>query len=204
MTETDYTLLSSTHKKQFREISECWNKSQAYYCLYCMLAVIQLICQQTSYVTAVIFTGTSRIWRCQGHARTVWTQGTMSATSTMHFNAPYFKRPVQKHAFEACAKSIQLSLFALQGDRGFDGLAGLPGEKGHRVSCFVVLWKMCVFVLMCASVKSKCLLLQGEPGPSGPPGSPGEDGERVTKKLQLHTFPYLFLVLHFLFNISAW
>lgn len=58
-------------------------------------------------------------------------------------------------------------VFALQGDRGFDGLAGLPGEKGHRVSCFVVLVKSVflygaqvhVFALMCATVKSKCLLL---------------------------------------------
>lgn len=55
--------------------------------------------------------------------------------------------------------------FALQGDRGFDGLAGLPGEKGHRVSPFVLLLKVCLYgvhvcvvILMCATVKSKCLL----------------------------------------------
>lgn len=27
--------------------------------------------------------------------------------------------------------------FAFKGDRGFDGLAGLPGEKGHRVSILI-------------------------------------------------------------------
>lgn len=34
-----------------------------------------------------------------------------------------------------------------QGDRGFDGLSGLPGEKGNRVSHLVARWKvrMCLF-----------------------------------------------------------
>lgn len=40
-------------------------------------------------------------------------------------------------AFEPGTGGTQTVLFLLQGDRGFDGLAGLPGEKGHRVSCFV-------------------------------------------------------------------
>lgn len=30
---------------------------------------------------------------------------------------------------------------SLQGDRGFDGLAGLPGEKGHRVSICCGIWE---------------------------------------------------------------
>ena len=30
--------------------------------------------------------------------------------------------------------ALSCPLCSLQGDRGFDGLAGLPGEKGHRVS----------------------------------------------------------------------
>lgn len=32
------------------------------------------------------------------------------------------------------------ALLSLQGDRGFDGLAGLPGEKGHRVSICCGIW----------------------------------------------------------------
>lgn len=34
----------------------------------------------------------------------------------------------------AVGPALSCPLSSLQGDRGFDGLAGLPGEKGHRVS----------------------------------------------------------------------
>ena len=34
----------------------------------------------------------------------------------------------------AVGPALSCPLCSLQGDRGFDGLAGLPGEKGHRVS----------------------------------------------------------------------
>lgn len=105
-----------------------------------------LISLQACYVTLVIFTGSSWIRWCSGHARTVWTQGILSALFILHFNMPHFIISIQKYIFEACTKGLWLSLCAPQGDRGFDGLAGLPGEKGHRVSHFVVLWKLCVCV----------------------------------------------------------
>lgn len=35
---------------------------------------------------------------------------------------------------------FDVALLSLQGDRGFDGLAGLPGEKGHRVSICCGIW----------------------------------------------------------------
>lgn len=44
---------------------------------------------------------------------------------------------------------------APQGDRGFDGLAGLPGEKGHRVSPLFVLF-FCFSVT--DAVKGVCML----------------------------------------------
>lgn len=34
----------------------------------------------------------------------------------------------------AVGPALSCPLSSPQGDRGFDGLAGLPGEKGHRVS----------------------------------------------------------------------
>lgn len=64
--------------------------------------------------------------------------------------------------------------------------------------CFYVSRAKCVyFLLMCAIVKSKCLLLKGEPGPSGPPGATGEDGERVKKKSD---FALLLFMLSFILN----
>lgn len=55
---------------------------------------------------------------------------------------------------------VTFSFSSPQGDRGFDGLAGLPGEKGHRVSplfslVFFVIGAVngvCVLDLMCAAV----------------------------------------------------
>ena len=53
---------------------------------------------------------------------------------------------------------MQCSFTAPQGDRGFDGLAGLPGEKGHRVShsveglhvyMIVVMWATAIYLDVC-------------------------------------------------------
>lgn len=49
-------------------------------------------------------------------------------------------------------------MVVFQGDRGFDGLAGLPGEKGHRVSVYVFLSKY-IFVIFASFYvvsKDKC------------------------------------------------
>lgn len=50
--------------------------------------------------------------------------GDMDAAGTM----------AQRRAALPCAGWSLSSSLSSQGDRGFDGLAGLPGEKGHRVS----------------------------------------------------------------------
>uniref|UniRef100_A0A4W6EZZ4 Procollagen, type V, alpha 1 n=1 Tax=Lates calcarifer TaxID=8187 RepID=A0A4W6EZZ4_LATCA len=103
----------------------------------------------------ICYTGSSWSRWCQGHARTVWTQGTLSTiviTSSPHF------LPLQCTIFhETSLQEVLTVVFpALQGDRGFDGLAGLPGEKGHRVRHLVGP--------------------QGEPGPPGQQGNPGAQG----------------------------
>lgn len=187
-------------RSRLRTFQRAGLKSRAYSRLHRMFAVI---CQQTRYVTVVIFTGSSWIWRRQGHAGTVWTQGTSSATFITHFAAPHF---IMLFFLKVCfrtKKVCNFSFFAPQGDRGFDGLAGLPGEKGHRVSCFVVCVKgVCVFCWCVPLLKKHLdvLLLQGEPGPSGPPGSPGEDGERVMQKKNIFLF-YQFLFPAFSFSL---
>lgn len=42
---------------------------------------------------------------------------------------------ITSRAVHVCRVASEAAFLSfLQGDRGFDGLAGLPGEKGHRVS----------------------------------------------------------------------
>uniref|UniRef100_A0A8C5NH18 Collagen, type XI, alpha 1b n=1 Tax=Gouania willdenowi TaxID=441366 RepID=A0A8C5NH18_GOUWI len=74
----------------------------------------------------------------------------------------------------------------LYGDRGFDGLPGLPGEKGHRVMCyFLIITIGNIFgknLILDAlfSVNEDCFLfdLQGPRGLLGPRGSQGPGGQR--------------------------
>ena len=158
---------------------EGWMKTQAYagpYSEFSVILLVKRLCVLEPLFFNFLFLWTGSPWSrwCQGHARTVRTQGTQvhqshdffttfSSTSVHHVSQNHFKHGFLKPRQE----SSNCSFFpSLQGDRGFDGLAGLPGEKGHRVSLLVALWKsvvlndvqVCVFVVMRVTVKSKCLL----------------------------------------------
>lgn len=83
-------------------------------------------------------------WRVRG-------QGTWCHHKNFYFHVTNCKLPIVYHFHEALLQAFcrpfwlwfmvmfvarwHLHCVPLQGDRGFDGLPGLPGEKGHRVSC---------------------------------------------------------------------
>lgn len=68
------------------------------------------------------------LWRTEAggrHTRRFWGPGCADAARTA----------ARGRAAKLCAVApLSRPLCSSQGDRGFDGLAGLPGEKGHRVS----------------------------------------------------------------------
>lgn len=91
---------------------------------------------------------------------------------------------------------IKCSFFpAFKGDRGFDGLAGLPGEKGHRVS------------ILTFNLRGVCLLEFGQQlnmfifvftGWTRPPWTSGwswrgwREG-KTKKRKEFHSCPFIFL-----------
>lgn len=62
---------------------------------------------------------------CRGHERTLGPGCRVKGATTR----------------SCCLGVFDAALLSLQGDRGFDGLAGLPGEKGHRVSICCGIWE---------------------------------------------------------------
>lgn len=156
-----------------------------------------------------VFSGPLRSWWGTWNAWRARVQGTLCHHTTFYLNVMSYK--LQMFHWFHCSKwseaqddfaMLRCSLVwwhlycvPLQGDRGFDGLPGLPGEKGHRVSCHK-------FKITCQNLPSKQLFShlliqspltsnphfffffpQGEPGPMGPPGAGGEDGQRVSNFL---------------------
>lgn len=87
------------------------------------------------------------------------------------------------------------SFFAFKGDRGFDGLAGLPGEKGHRVS------------ILTFNLRGVCLLEFGQQlnmfifvftGWTRPPWTSwwswrGWREGKTKKRKEFHSCPFIFL-----------
>uniref|UniRef100_A0A671X803 Collagen type V alpha 1 chain n=1 Tax=Sparus aurata TaxID=8175 RepID=A0A671X803_SPAAU len=96
-------------------------------------------------------------------------------------------------------KVCNFSFFAPQGDRGFDGLAGLPGEKGHRFLHFAfnrpygetnqsqlltgLLTQVNNTINLCIYneiSKNGFFSFQGPQGEPGPPGQQGNPGAQVS------------------------
>lgn len=111
------------------------------------------------------FSGPCRSWRISWDARRVGLQGTISLTQLFMFMWPSTKEKLSIICTKLCAEDTAahtafdvwsgdvLCGVSIQGDRGFDGLPGLSGEKGHRVS---PVWSSSAvqFVkTMCQSIK---------------------------------------------------
>lgn len=103
-----------------------------------------------------VFLGPFWSWWGTWNAWRAGVQGTLCHHTTFYLNVMSYKLQMH-HCFHCSKRSEAQDAFAvlrcslvcwhlyrvpLQGDRGFDGLPGLPGEKGHRVSCHK--FKSCV------------------------------------------------------------
>uniref|UniRef100_A0A8C2X1P0 Fibrillar collagen NC1 domain-containing protein n=1 Tax=Cyclopterus lumpus TaxID=8103 RepID=A0A8C2X1P0_CYCLU len=86
----------------------------------------------------------------------------------------YFASRIRTLAFILIIPSMSVCLS--QGDRGFDGLPGLPGDKGHRVSTYIYIYGEDGFpgIKGDFGVKGE----RGELGMSGPRGEDGPEGPK--------------------------
>lgn len=135
-----------------------------YSSFYCLLDHIHLywsvVCPWAGHcVTVVVFTGSFWFWWRSGNARTVWTKGALFVIIIMNLSVHNLTRPhdLRLLNFKARCHCLDTKTDVSsdpQGDRGFDGLAGLPGEKGHRVRLSAVLWTVPIWRVkfVCTSV----------------------------------------------------